>query len=523
MNGVINIITKKASATTGPLVTAAAGKREKGFATLRWGAQREQVSWRAYAMGRETGDARFVRGERSDEPKDFRLQDNYQWAYQGGFRADWRDASTSTSVHGDAYNVTAMAEGANFIRPGIGTRHYVHEDRYRGQNLALQHERSYDGYRAKLTTYIDRNDTKTIFYEEELLIVDGEAQLDVLALPFQTITAGATYRHYADIFRGTGAMDKPSESGFVMGMYLQDEIKLLDNHLKFILGAKAERNGLSDWEIQPNAKAAWVENNWMVWASAARSVRMPTSVNNGLRWVNDSLHDVDGVAGWNILGIVDTAATPLPEEVYSYEAGTRVRPHEAVSLDLSAFLNRYTNLLSLFADYTLYPGEVYEEGWPEYEWYRQSYLNAYNAESYGATAELRVQPTPWLDLSAAYTYTRIFVERKTDLGEDRTDDYLEYLVGSTPLYAIKTGLHLALPYRVTVDLTGHYSERLDAINVWSNYRQDARLAWRPINDLELSFVATNILKERQMEWYSPSLFDNAWVNRDWYIKAQYGF
>src|SRR6185503_12852022 len=63
-----------------------------------------------------------------------------------------------------------------------------------------------------------------------------------------------------------------------------DEITLVKDRLRLIVGIKLEHNYLSGLEAQPSVRLAWTPSRQQtVWAAASRAVRTPARVEQDLR------------------------------------------------------------------------------------------------------------------------------------------------------------------------------------------------------------------------------------------------
>jgi len=526
MGGIINIITRPASATHGGYIHAGGGKLDQGLASLRHGgALGETADYRVYAMAGRKDGARFVKGERSANPKDSGAQNNLSQSIQAGFKIDREQEGSFLSLHGDAYNVEANSEGAMFVRPMISTQHFKHKDIFNGYNLAADGKfQNSDDLASSFRVILDRNLVKRAAFEETINSVNGEAQVDYTLGSGNTLTAGATYLYYWDDFIGSEAVSKPNDDGYVYGIFLQDELFSFENRFKTILGARLDKNNFSGWEFQPNLKAAWLADAWTLWGSAARVVRLPNSMNNNLLWVVDSVTDypVKGVEGPGLLGVISSKGNPDPEEVYTYETGLRLKPNPWMGVDLSVFYSEYKNAISLFEETSQTQDN---KSWAPYEPYVYDiyYRNVYDGSALGGTVSVTAEPVFWAHLNMAYTYTHISMTRKADVPENRKHSYADYLRGSTPMHSGKGALRLDLPWFMQLDFIGNYTSEMDALNVRANWRWDVRLAYAPSEKLSVSFTGRNVLKEKQMEWYSPWTYDNSWVRRDYVILMEYNY
>src|SRR3982075_3327853 len=95
VNGVINIISKKAKDTEGAVVAAGAGNEEGGSGGVRYGSKIGDTSYRAYGKYFNWGPSLYSNGTTAHDGWD---------ALRGGFRADWTPAgSNSLTFQGDIF------------------------------------------------------------------------------------------------------------------------------------------------------------------------------------------------------------------------------------------------------------------------------------------------------------------------------------------------------------------------------------------------------------------------------------
>ena len=95
VNGVINIITKKAADTQGTLLTAGGGSFEQGFVGARYGGKlNEDTHFRVYAKG-------FAR-HHTDAPSGASNRDQWQ-SGRGGFRIDHHRGNDQFTLQGDIF------------------------------------------------------------------------------------------------------------------------------------------------------------------------------------------------------------------------------------------------------------------------------------------------------------------------------------------------------------------------------------------------------------------------------------
>ena len=155
VNGVINIITKSASDTTGLLSNLGGGNLDQGVGNLRYGqTSAKGFSYRLYSMGALRGPEFHPDGNNFD-----------RWRMgQAGFRADWvRGAKDSFTVQGDGYrgesgesllltNYSPLAEVAEQDKSGFAG----------GNLLARWEHKMGKGSDVQIQTYFDRTNRDSI-------------------------------------------------------------------------------------------------------------------------------------------------------------------------------------------------------------------------------------------------------------------------------------------------------------------------------------------------------------------------
>jgi iron complex outermembrane receptor protein len=128
--------------------------------------------------------------------------------------------------------------------------------------------------------------------------------------------------------------------------FVQDDISLVTNRLRLILGAKLEHHEFTGWEFQPNARLAWTPTQrHALWAATARAVRSSSRGENDVRLLSSVLPPVEG-APPIFVGLVGNRDFRT-EIVHTFEVGYRYRHRDLLSLDVATFVNNYDDLFSL--------------------------------------------------------------------------------------------------------------------------------------------------------------------------------
>src|SRR5205809_5701979 len=107
VNGVINVITRRAAETQGTLLAAGAGNLERGAAARQGGKLGEDGAFRVY--GKISDRDRTLRADGTS------AHDSWD-SGQAGFRADWGTAAGAFTLQGDAYHGTIDQAAAAAIR-----------------------------------------------------------------------------------------------------------------------------------------------------------------------------------------------------------------------------------------------------------------------------------------------------------------------------------------------------------------------------------------------------------------------
>ena len=265
VNGVINVISKRAAATSGELVQAGAGTSGHSLALRHGGTMPEQHgAWRMYAKLDEGANTTRINGKPT--------ADGWNRS-QLGFRSDWLLAQSELTLQGDAYRLDT-----DQAQPG--------RQRNRGSNLLLrwkQHQA--DGSGLRVQSYLDRTarDIPGTF-SERLSTVDLDLQYTLPEHDAQQTIFGGGYRLATDQVANTAAL------AFLPGrrrlhwsnLFVQHE-RALSNSVHLTAGTKFESNDYSGLEFLPSLKLAWKKGNGpLLWAGLSRSVRAPSRIDTDL-------------------------------------------------------------------------------------------------------------------------------------------------------------------------------------------------------------------------------------------------
>jgi len=498
VNGVINIITRSAAETQGLLITGGGGSEERGFGGLRYGGKIGQdFSYRLYGKG-------FSRdGQFTAHASDF---DDWQ-SGQGGFRTDWNfTQSDSLTIQGDAYQGKSgqRTTVSSFSAPFLAV---VRDDTdFSGMNLLGRWRRTLsDTSNLAFQVYYDRTFRREPTFQERRNTVDFDFQHRFKITGHQEFTWGLGYRYTRGGTESvpTVVFSPPNRADNLVSAFVQDEIVLVENRLRLTVGSKFEHNDYSGFEFQPSARLLWTpaERHYL-WASISRAVRTPSRVEEDL------------LLTATLSPIVPTFArlsgnnTFEPEKVLAYEVGYRMQPTDRSSVDIAAFYNRHSDLLSLESGATFLepPGNLILPF---------SIDNKMTAQVYGIEVATDWRWLDWWRWRLSYSHLQLNLKKKPGSSDFTTERSTE---GSSPQNQVSLTSFIDLPGNLNLDGIFRYVDNLPGQNVGRYFNLDLRLGWHATKNVELSLVGQNLLQGHHAEWGGGTE-----IQRGVYTKVTWGW
>jgi iron complex outermembrane receptor protein len=286
--------------------------------------------------------------------------------------------------------------------------------------------------------------------------------------------------HFADTDRGD----------WLASAFAEDEIAVLPDRLTLTLGMKVERNGYSGVELQPNVRALWAPTGRdSVWTAVTRGVRTPSLLENG---ANVSVAAAPGPQGLPLLVTVIGRGTPDIEELWAAEIGYR-RHWARLSLDVSAFRNRYSNLTSLT------PGAP-ELVLAQQPFVRMPYLvdAALRGQARGVEAATTWHAARGWTLTSAYTFLTV------DLTSGGMEGDLRYEAneGHSPRHQLVLRSQASIGRRWELDAALHARSAFDEGKIPAHGRFDLRGGWKASGHLTISVAGVNLFDAGHVEFLS---------------------
>jgi len=289
----------------------------------------------------------------------------------------------------------------------------------------------------------------------------------------QSIVWGAGYRLMQDrIDNGaTIAFLPPDKNLQLYSGFVQDEITVMPDRLKFTIGTKLEHNDYSGFEVQPSARVAWTpDERQTIWGAVSRAVRSPSRIDTEIFTpappVPPGTPNLAGGPGFD------------SEKLLALELGYRVRPADQLSLSLASYYNFYDSLRSLDQ---VTPGNFI-------------LANHFKGEVWGIELSAQYHVTDWWRLRGGYNYLN--KNLWPDGGVGVTASVRE---GNDPEHQFSFQSIVDLPAHFQFDTIGRYVDELTTPDVPSYFTVDVRLAWR-YKSTEISLVGQNLCAPDHQEF-----------------------
>ena len=523
VNGVINIVTKKARDTQGTLVKAGYGTEEEGFAALRYGGKAgERADYRAFVKY-------FNRG--TLQPNDYgylgegEAHDDWN-AFRGGFRLDVAASSRDEfTLQGQAYSGTeGQVDQLWLLDPTVSYNQRVVSDTPFAGGFLLAHwqRQLADGGDLALQAYYDHS------YRDEQAL--GKAVWRVFDVDFQhrfslgrrqEILWGLGYRLIKDEVEDGDLVtfEDGSANDQLFSLFIQDEITLIPDKLRLILGSKFEHNDYTGFEYQPNARLAWTPNkHHTIWGSVSRAVRTPSRMEDSGNVLYTVLQpNLFFPSPLPIKVVIDGNKDFDSEKSLSYELGYRFMPGGGFSLDTALFYTRYRDHRSAEP---LSP--VFDPVPINHLLYAFQEDNKLEGETWGVEVAVDWLVSPWWRLQGYYSLLKLNLTPESG-GEDYISTWLYEESSPQQQWSLRSSFDIGRNW--DFDLWLRY---VDSVTVYFTeiddyYGLDARLAWRPRPGFELALVGQNLLEDEHTEFQAEFGRAATVVPRGFYGQVKWEF
>jgi len=501
VNGVINIITKKAQQTKGGDVSFTTGNQLQGSALARWSDGSDRFAYQIWTKLEDRDPASSSPGfyladlnELVRQPQP--VSDLNTESARLGFRMDGALSDQDQwMVQGDLYKVggrdylaypialTTVSDFANSHTGGDG-----------GFLQAQWTRTASEGNESTLQFTYDRDQIDYGFVAGSLnnLTVDFQKRLQTSGR--NEVYWGVEFQQYWDDtesqrFFGFNPADSVYRNGDAV---LRDELEIVPDRLTALAGMRVDYGSFDRFQFQPTVRLLYTPSaSQSFWAGFSRAVRTPNRFDREMQ-VDQGAETVDGVP-INI----EIVGTPgiRPEIEESLEAGYRIQSRQRWSVDASTFWSYYSRLVAF-----------QKSGQPEIQWNGATpslWLllpeeNAGSGRSYGGEISATWQAAKNWRLLPGYAY----------LNESKwLAPGCEWVLDtSSPAHQGWLRSQYDFSRKWQADLMARARSRNLPFNTPGVLLFDARVSWRPSRDTELSFTVENLGGRNVVETYSEVPF-----------------
>lgn len=495
VNGVINIISKKAKDTQGVRAHVFGGTQEAGVAARFGGAVADHTQFRFTT--------------KAEKVQDFDVRKNYdgddEWGQlRLGGRTDTKlGERTEATILGDYFDLDfERGQGVASPAPPFPITSFdKRHGKSRGGDVVAQLRHQLEGgSRFSAASYFDWVD-RDVTLGEKSRTADLQMQHEVTLFSTLNMVYGAEYRYWTTHIKppATGLGFNPNDDDFHLGdAFVQLELPLLDDRVKLIGGTKLGGNSWSGFTYQPSGRLVLTPvSGHTVWGAVSRAVRIPTFTDRDLTGELAPFVNLNGDRDIR------------QEQLLAYELGYRFSTLEWMTAEVSLFWSEYDDVSVLVGPAPIGP-------------YR--FENAGQTSIRGGEIELSFLPVQWLRLTTSYS----FLDQYERLPS--TAFAVATLEKSDPAHQFVVRSLVDLPADFELDAGLYFVDGLEGVtpvlrkdNVRQYLRFDLRLGWKPLDWLELSLVGQNLNDARHAEFYDVQRNQSTQVPRSGYAKLTVQF
>jgi iron complex outermembrane recepter protein len=498
VNGVINVITKKAQQTKGAQVTASGGNETRGLES-RWGAApNDHIAYRVWGKLDYKTPAYGSPGEyyfNTFTYRDPSIRNLDTATGRMGFRVDGQAGEKDQwMIQGDLYKTDRQDPVAYpTIQPSVD-RMQAHTD-YNGGYLQAHWTRtSTSGSESEVQFSYDRNNIDYPYFGGKLQNLTFDFQKRSQIGERNEIYWGAGFQQYWDDtysnrYIGLDPLSDVFRSG---DLVLRDEWQAVPGRLTASAGIRVDYNSYRDIEYQPSFRLIYTpKSSQSAWLAVSRAVRTPNRVDRDISFDLGSTV-VMGVP----VAVINHGSRSFRSEVArTVEGGYRFQSGQRWSVDTSVFWSAYGRLRSI------------DEGLPEVVVTDSSFFlrvplqltNAGAGHSYGGEASATVQVRRGWRLIPSYSYV------KDDRWLPAASANYSYIWDHLPSDlrhqgGLRSQHDLARDWQL--DLMARARSRDYTYGLPGVLLIDARLNWHPVRATEISFSLHNLTNRQVFETVS---------------------
>ncbi len=514
VNGIINIITKAASDSTGIYASTASGNLEQAAGSLRYGQQfGTSIYGKGYFEFHKRSDFSYAPSDKAEINAENDANDSWEML-NGGFRFDGDiSLKQSWTLQGDIYSGEENQQTYAYWDETVAAQS-LRDDviKVNGYNILgrWQQHVSETGEWA-LQAYYDYSERKESYIDQSYKTFDIDLQHRFQLFDRNDIVWGLGYRNIEDEFNGSNILtiDPARETVDLYSAFVQDEISLIRDRLLLTLGTKYEHNDYTDEELQPSVRLLWKPTkNQSVWTSVSKAVRTPSRFETAISVVMSRYEFPPFVIPVYMQGNNEFGS----ENVIAYEAGYRLGLNENFTFDLTLFHNEYKDLREYYFTST---GSQVDNGG--------------KGSSNGLEMAFEWKPTGWLKTALNYSYIDLDITSDSIALDPRYSTNATVLSYSSPKHQVSLRTGISLLENLQLNLFGRYVDEIKqsspstASGVDAYFALDASILWQVNENLSLKIAGQNLTDPEHLEFVNEYFTQPTEVGRSVYAQLNFKY
>ncbi len=492
VNGVVNIITKKAKDNQGGRITGVIGNTER-IGSLSYGGKAGESLYyhfsakmfdrenAVYTDGSDANDAAV--GEKVNLRVDWQPSEMNKLSFSTGY-FDGHNNRTMTIPNIESFTnikTPSRTDSASHFLMLKWQHEYIHGG---SGDWRLYYDKSNrrDRLEADVTSEII-----DIEYQHQTVLFEHHSLSWGLGFRLNNVTGGAT--------SSLISFDIKKNHQHIYSAHIQDTISLNEEQNLFLtLGSKFELNdhSRSDLEVQPTIRLSYNGSDNLWWGAISKAVRTPSFSDHSLR-VNVFAIPQGGPNGLPIQGALHGSQDVDSGKLLAYEIGFRSQKLENTLLDFTVFYNEYDNLMNSYP--AAFEPVFNDVGVPEYFRLIEHFDSGLSAITQGFEAAIDWQFSSPLRLRFAYSYLNM----KISVDPTSSPSGLA-LSGESPRNQFSVHSFYNLNDAMTIDLSLRYVDKLRTFDVDSYVTADILWGWTINPQLKFSLSGRNLLDKSHAEY-----------------------
>ncbi|MFH0935213.1 MAG: TonB-dependent receptor, partial [Pseudomonadota bacterium] len=522
VNGVINIITKRALDTSGWLVDTHLGNETgKAGLALRYGAKMEDGSALRVTVSeqRRDGSTEINGKDAQDEWNDTMM--SFRYDRPDGADTRWFFSGRVFEAHsGDPWLIPTFDNAAVYDGALYGSNRLVPfvSKKEGGDLLGRFEQTTGGGGEVRIQAYIEKYQGEVLGADDRRTTMDIDAQHRFLLGETHDIVWGGNYRQskHKGTLGSTGflTMSDNEVDVTLASLFAQDEWSIVPRLFSVQAGVRVEHHSFGGTTPQPSIRALWTPSEEQsFWLSWSKTVRSPSVVDRTMGAYPAALAAGNPVTGLPTLFYAAPGKQSGfgNEKVRTIEAGHRAQWTPSFYSDLTAYVSHYEGVFGIL-------GQTITDNFTDPAC--AAALNDFGFAGPGPGLcmsfargnavpvrtrglELSTEWNPRADWRLQFNASRMWL--------DGGDDNTSVVYGNSPTYqaAIRSSYnitedrHFDLWLRRIGDLstTSTIYGSLGAKPVGARTELDLRFSEQVSRSLELSLTLQNLLSKRQLQFY----------------------